>query len=924
VETQLEFETQPEAELDGSEAVVCATSRLARELRGWHDTRQARRGLKQWPTLQTCTLGQWLENEAEAARLRGEATTGALSHPVLGSFEEQLLWEQIIAESLDEGSAPLFDIAAMATTAAEAHALSTLWEIDAAGGLQTEESRNFRRWQARFRQRCDAAGIIDAASYRKAVVAHLGKGNPDLPARLVLAGFDRLSPLESRLCDTLAGRGVRLLALETETKGAGLLEARSYPDLAAECLAVALWARARLEADPKAMLGVIVPDLAGARDTLQDTLEDVLAPASLRPANAEAPRPFNFSLGRDLAAYPIVSTALDLLRLWSARDGFEQALAGGLLNSPYWSADATEMDGRARVEAAMREGLGWHTSLKRLASYARWLAGEEALAIDGLLTHLDGLEQAAARLPRRAPPSEWGERFAAALSRAGWPGERGLSSHEHQARQAFLEILAGLGSLDRVLGPVGPGEALSRLGQLCRQRIFQPLTLGQPPIQVLGVLEAAGMQFSALWVMGMNDSAWPPPARPNPLLPAEVQARVRAPNASAEVQVAFAQAIHGRLLNSAPDVSFSWPRSEGASELRPSPLLGSLLPGEACDAPPSPTWVARAAASQGAALAPPIEDTQAPPPQDDEKVPGGTGLLKAQAICPAWAYFQYRLGAVRLKEPVEGLDPMTRGTLVHGALEAFWKLVRSSERLLAMGDGERAATVEQVVDQVLDAFGEDRKREPLPARFKRLERSRMTKLLADWLALESSRGQAFTVVDCERRVRASIEGITVNMSIDRIDQLEDGRLLVIDYKTGARIDFKNWASARITEPQLPIYAAIAKPGEGEVAAVAFAKVVLAEPGFAGIAEDEGLLPGVAALASKAGERYFPSQQFPNWPALLAHWQATVSAIAREVKCGHAAVVFTSEDDLKYCEVLPLLRLPECRSQLASQEPGGQP
>jgi exodeoxyribonuclease-5 len=431
------------------------------------------------------------------------------------------------------------------------------------------------------------------------------------------------------------------------------------------------------------------------------------------------------------------------------------------------------------------------------------------------------------------------------------------------------------------------------------------------------------MQFSALWVMGMNDSAWPPPARPNPLLPAEIQSRVRAPNAGAEVQLAFARAIHTRLLNSAPDVSFSWPRSEGASELRPSPLLGSLLPGETCDAPPSPTWVAMAVASQGVALAPPIVDSQAPPPLDGEKVPGGTGLLKAQAICPAWAYFQYRLGAVRLKEPVEGLDPMTRGTLVHGALEAFWKKVRSSERLLAMSARESAATVEQVVDQVLDAVGQDRKREPLPARFKRLERSRMIRLLADWLELESSRAQAFTVVDCERRVRASIEGIAVNMTIDRIDQLEDGRLVVLDYKTGARIDFKNWASARITEPQLPIYAAIARPGEGEVAAVAFAKVVLAEPGFAGIAEDEGLLPGVAALASKAGEKIFPNQQFPDWPTVLAHWQTAISAIAREVKAGHAAVTFASEDDLKYCEVLPLLRLPEQRSQMASQDPGGK-
>lgn len=47
------------------------------------------------------------------------------------------------------------------------------------------------------------------------------------------------------------------------------------------------------------------------------------------------------------------------------------------------------------------------------------------------------------------------------------------------------------------------------------------------------------------------------------------------------------------------------------------------------------------------------------------------------------------------------------------------------------------------------------------------------------------------------------------MSVDRVDQLEDGRRIIIDYKTGAAIDTKNWASERLSEPQLPIYAALA-------------------------------------------------------------------------------------------------------------------
>jgi exodeoxyribonuclease-5 len=40
-----------------------------------------------------------------------------------------------------------------------------------------------------------------------------------------------------------------------------------------------------------------------------------------------------------------------------------------------------------------------------------------------------------------------------------------------------------------------------------------------------------------------------------------------------------------------------------------------------------------------------LHDAKAPAVGEGERVRGGTGLLKAQALCPAWAFYQYRLGA---------------------------------------------------------------------------------------------------------------------------------------------------------------------------------------------------------------------------------------------------------------------------------------
>src|SRR6185369_136539 len=113
-----------------------------------------------------------------------------------------------------------------------------------------------------------------------------------------------------------------------------------------------------------------------------------------------------------------------------------------------------------------------------------------------------------------------------------------------------------------------------------------------PAIQVLGVLESAGLEFDALWVMGMNDDQWPPAPRPNPLLPAELLRAAGAAHASAEVELDFARRVHARLLRAAPEVRFSYALADGNRVRRPSPLLAGLP--VAVDAPPAAAMPAAA------------------------------------------------------------------------------------------------------------------------------------------------------------------------------------------------------------------------------------------------------------------------------------------------------------------------------------------
>jgi len=175
----------------------------------------------------------------------------------------------------------------------------------------------------------------------------------------------------------------------------------------------------------------------------------------------------------------------------------------------------------------------------------------------------------------------------------------------------------------------------------------------------------------------------------------------------------------------------------------------------------------------------------------------------------------------------------------------------------------------------------------------------------------------------EQEVKLAIEGIAIRLVIDRVDTLEDGRLVLIDYKTGNRNDFKNWADARISEPQLPIYAAFVladnESAANEVAAVCYAQVRIDKSGFIGVAREAGLLQGPLVLDDSKGRRVFDAAAFPDWASLLQHWKDSIAAVARELKAGEAAIRFDHEKALAYCEVLPLLRLPERQLQFERPE-----
>ena len=888
---------------------ICATARLSRGFQDAHHRNNILQGLSQWQAPTILTLGQWLHGLLNEALLLGEVDAFSLPKFTLSSVAEKLLWEKAIANVLQKNEASaLFDIGSLAQSAIEANQLLIEWQLDDSGlksnvypHSSTEETRQFQRWRHEFQRLCSHHNTLEASRYLALQVHILAKAKLKLPSQIIFAGYDRFTPLEKNLIQILETHGVIIKFWQTNSQNTEINQIR-LPDNNAECRAAVAWAKRKLATNPDAQLAIISPVLRSIRSQLCYLLDDSFHPETLHPSCYEAPRCYDISLGLPLTQYPIINSALGLLRLAIPHLRLTQVMCATLLQDVYFS-DNTELDVRAQLDARLRRKLGRTLDFNELVNQTN-LAIAQGLQMPVLAKHLTQIKLLSEAWTKKQKPSAWGLSFINLLEAANWSKSRAPSSHEHQAKQAWLKVLDEFAKLDLLLDNISANEALQRLTQLTHSTMFQPEAKGDTHIQLLGLLETVAVTLDAVWVLGMNDNHWPPAAKPNPLLPAQLQRSHGTPNASAQVQADFAHLIHQRLIKSATEVVFSWSEKDGDRELRASPVLADI----------SLIEMVERVKTIAETLSQPVtmeklNDHIAPQVSEYEKVRGGSALLKAQAICPAWAFYQYRLGAVALKDPNDGLDRLARGNLVHAALQCFWQDCRDLTTLKAMSADVLHDAITKAVAAGIDLFCNQQALQ-IPAQIITLEQYRLQQLLSTWLNLELERAD-FAVQACEKEMSLDISGIAVKVVIDRIDKVVDasdqGGLVIIDYKTGSTVDTKSWAEDRITEPQLPIYASIALHNEN-IVAVCFGKVRQDDCQFTGVAELNDILPKIKSLDSLSKNSSF--KRFTGWDDLMTHWKTSLNAIAQEIKSGEASIKFKDENALAYCEVKPLLRLPE--------------
>ena len=848
--------------------VLTVNARLARHLLNVWGEKMRSSGLDAWPTPLCLLLGAWMETLLLDA---------GGDEAVLGEAPSAVLWEEIVAHEADSSSQGGMMFGKAASKAAmEAYSLMTEYRIPVPSQgdrfYLTDETRAFSRWTRRYEGALKGLGFIAGSKLPLVLAALVSKGAVKLPGAIVLAGFDELTPAASKFIDAVKAAGTKVdhwtpLLWQVGALQSEAVEIRGYDDELDEVRQAARWARAALSDAPGLTIGFIAPQLERYREIVNREFAAELDPESVLPSGRRSAS-FNISLGAPLAHEPLVNSALDLLSIGHGAIAV-RALSAAMM-SPYFAVDAEHLL-LSRIDLELREDNRRSATMYELRQRIdRHGSGLLAARMDAWL---NWLRQAGAK----KTPGQWAHDFTALLKSIGWLGALRLTSEEYQAFTKWNALLADLAMLDDLLGRISRAEASAKLRSMASSRMHQRET-PDCRIQVLGMLESVGLYFDRIWLMGCTESALPAAPSPNPFIPMELQKRYGLPRSTHDKELAFARKALERIVRSAPAVIASYPKRVSGEEriCRPSALLTEGA-GVYCPRIDNDSTIKKSV-HRAASLVHAVPDSFRVPVLEAElaAIRGGTTILKDQSLCPFRAFAFHRLGAHPFPTPEYGLSRMEQGRILHNALEAFWKKTGDSGALKKiMEHGALSDYISDIADGALKALGR-----ALAPRLMELEKDRLVKLIKDWVQVELRRGP-FKVKAVEVEKELNLCGLTLTSRLDRVDVLEDGKEVIIDYKSGV-VKRGAWAAPRPREPQLLVYSLT-----GSFDAISFARLSPGECRFVGLSGEEFGMDGVKPLEklTKRERSSFPG----SWDALMAQWKAVVERLAKEFMAGAVQV-----------------------------------
>ena len=220
-------------------------------------------------------------------------------------------------------------------------------------------------------------------------------------------------------------------------------------------------------------------------------------------------------------------------------------------------------------------------------------------------------------------------------------------------------------------------------------------------------------------------------------------------------------------------------------------------------------------------------------------------------------------------------------------MEYIWLQLKDQAQLQLLNDAEQSKLIKDAIDT---AFSEASKLTPINSVWKNNEYTLVENILHNWLTAELKR-PAFSVHSCEQTTTLTVANLRLKLRVDRIDKIDQNKLLIIDYKTG-KCSNKQLLEENTTATQLPLYLYKHKH---DVAALAFAQISTEATKLSGISDNDLDIPGITACADLK----------TNWPDLTNNWDKHLTDLAKRFADSDARIMPHTNNACKQCEFLTI-------------------
>ena len=921
-------------------ALVVPTRSLANILLEEYNVAQLKAGHTAWlpPVIMTWSdlvTQLWTVNQVRQASLSNLS--------LLSGQQSLVLWERVLnAAKREEDELRLLNVMQTAKAAQTARQTCLDWQLHESSLIDFAnlDLNQFLQWQQSFEQVCAEVGMVDFATATM-LLTECSDLRP-VYSHICLYAFDLKTSAQTALLEVLARDGAQI-SFESPTllgkkgkKGKLSKESEGSPQNSQaapnslnsyqleryvtdrdELYSVLNSARALLAEQADAKIGIVIPDLQNRLTEVTQAAREVFYPSLTPLLAAHQHDAYRVSLGKPLeqwAATGVALRAIDLLKPTITAGDFSLLIRSQhiFMSKRYSLAIADLLIWLAEkrihtIKISELSGL-----LDQFLAWCSEYKVHNLKQCKGLCERLNGLLEK--RLALLSPnqgstsllvaPSVWGERFIQWLEEWQWVcGAVGdeLTSEQYQLEKRFGSCLRELGDLDCVLRQCGLSRAIEWLNKLCNDTVFLPQA--EPaPILISGVYEAIGREVDVLLLTGMTEdfpSAFPKTA----FIPANALLNTAHPSANHERHYQQMSQVLKSLLASAKEHRISY-----AQKLRLDPEVKRSASPFFRNAPITDL---------------PSQFLQANPVeldhyQDDigqawpegELVKHGMSVFKEQSSCAFKAFATHRLKCRHIDEPEFGLEASAQGTVIHHLLDSIWEQLGDSSGLEEwFAKSENAQTselgklVKRAVEELDDRFNSEQ------IKLVQRERVRYVALIQEWLAYEAKRPVGFAVVEREWKFSATLGGIEYRGVVDRIDAVEGGSIVILDYKTG-NVNRSDWTGERLVNPQMPLYFLAHQQNKQRAAdGITYAQVRRSDMAFSELAEDGLLVKANSYTAKRAAD----------WQDMREQWQPILEQLADDFMQGKAEVDPVNELACSYCPYEGMCRIKQLQGRLSGEE-----